>query len=105
MARIWWNESGAPIRGTIPVGKDWPHGSRQVIRRTMASMYFNHMARFNVSRRIRRAMARAKMHNVYQAVKQEQLAMGLEGPLLIPKPVSWLVALAKKAADIFKLEG
>jgi len=102
MVTIW--SSDKPIRGTIPAGKDWPHGSRQVIRRGMTSMYVNQMARFDVSRRLRRSMARFKMHSVYQAVKAEQLAMGIEGQLPVPKQVSWLVALAKKAADIFKLE-
>ena len=101
MATIW--SSDKPIRGTIPAGKDWPHGSRQVIRRGMTQMYINQMARFDASRRLRRSMARAKMHNIYRTVKQDQLENGIVGNL--PKKAGWLASLARKAADIFKLEG
>lgn len=102
MSTIWMTVDGRPLRGTRPPSKDWPHGSRQVIRRAMFELYFTQMSRFNASRRIRRAMAHAKMHHIYGMVKAEQLAAGVIGALPVPKETSWLAALSKIAKDIFK---
>lgn len=84
--------------------KDWPFGSRQVIRKGMTTMYFNIFSRYEVPRRVRRAMARAKMHRVYAATKLEQLNNGIIGKLPVPKPASWLAALAKTAKEIFNID-
>jgi hypothetical protein len=100
MARIYYSPNESPFRGTLPVDKTWPHGSRQVIRNAMTDMYFNIFSRYALPRRMRRAMARSKMHNVYKATKQDQLAQGIVGNL--PKKETWLQALARKASDIFK---
>jgi hypothetical protein len=105
MATIYYREDGKAFRGTIPPKKDWPFGSRQVIRRGMTGMYFNIFSNLNVSRRVRRAMARSKMHRVYAATKLEQLNNGIIGNLPVPNKQSWLTALAKKAKEIFTLEG
>ena len=105
MATIYFREDGRPFRGSIPPNKEWPFGSRQVIRRGMTGMYFNIFSNLNVSRRIRRAMARSKMHRVYRATKLKQLNNDIIGNLPVPKRQSWLAALAKKARDIFTLEG
>ena len=79
MALIWSSER--PIRGSVGGDKDWAYGSRQVIRRGMTHMYFNLFSHYVLPRRTRRAMARAKMHNVYRATKQEHLKAGIVGKL------------------------
>lgn len=99
---IWSRHDSGPMRGTIPPGEDWPYGSRQVIRRGMTRMYTNLFAKYNYPRRLRRAMARSKMHNVYRKTKLAQLESGIVGTLPKQKKASFLVALAKFAADIFK---